>query len=703
MRLSIRWFLLLVVIVAAGNLSHLGSVSASEATAPLNPVDLTPAWLNVRPSDICVDGDYAYVSDELDGFHIFDISDPANPVWVNRIEVDGLACLDIVVDTGHAYVTTYSGLLIVDIGSPDSQGSAQVVRTIGEGLFEEITVSDGCAYLIERRQNEDSGLLHVVDIGVPESARITTSIEVLPWAKDVAVSDGVAYVTGGLDGGMQIIAIDPPESARVVNSVDTSHNAYGIAVSDGYTCVAGGSFGGLTIVGVDPLESAHVASVIDTQGRADQIAVSDGYIFLTGLHCLKVIEGALTDLPESAQIVRSVEVGHAGTPVGIAISGGYAYVADRDKGLQVFDIDPPESTELVSVTDTPSATDRILVSDDYAYVQDWSNGCMYIYDIAPASLARIVRTIRMAESGMARGPECLAVSGSYAYLLGIEPNDNSRKLHIVDISEPESASIVASVEMPFHALDMAITDGYAMVTIEPAGDLQIVDIDPVESAHIVSSLSLTDMPPPDGYVQAKVVNFAPPYVYVVAEDTHGGGTYLHVIDFGSPESPFIAGSIRIPYSAPITVSPDGYAYVLGSDAKDLQIIDVDPAEALTVVGSADLESLVDWVTDLDVSGGYAFLTNEYGRMLIADVDPPQSAYVEAYLDFPHWAYNSVLSGGYAYVADSKALLMVDIDPPESAYVVSSIEMPGFVHNVVVSGNYACVACGHGGLRIIKLW
>ncbi len=49
--------------------------------APINPEDITPPHLNFAPQDVRYAGDYLYVAGHVTGTHIFDMTDPLNPVW----------------------------------------------------------------------------------------------------------------------------------------------------------------------------------------------------------------------------------------------------------------------------------------------------------------------------------------------------------------------------------------------------------------------------------------------------------------------------------------------------------------------------------------------------------------------------------------------------------------------------------------------
>jgi hypothetical protein len=97
-----------------------------------NLVEVTPPWLNFIPQDIFVEGNYAYVAGGLKGLHIFNISDPLNPFWVNWVDIpvykyEGYA-YSVHVSGGYAFIAAgYSGLQIIDVDPPES---ASIVKSV---------------------------------------------------------------------------------------------------------------------------------------------------------------------------------------------------------------------------------------------------------------------------------------------------------------------------------------------------------------------------------------------------------------------------------------------------------------------------------------------------------------------------------------------------------------------------------------------
>ena len=413
-----------------------------------NPVDITPPWLNFSPSDVFIDGNYAYVAGGYNGLHIFDISDPLNPVWVNWVDTPDFAH-DVYVSGGYAYVAdNSSGLQIIDIEPPES---ASIVKTVDTPDWTNgVYVTGNYAYVT------DYSGLNIIDIDPPESASIVKTVDTVDWTTGVYVNGSYAYVTDY--SGLSVIDIDPPESASIMKTVDTSDWANGVYVTGGYAYVT--DYSGLNIIDIEPPESASIVKTVDTPDGASDVYVTGDYAYVAnGYSGLQI-----TDImpPESAYIVKTVD-----TPGGasdVNVTGDYAYVANGYSGLQITDIMPPESAFIVKTVGTPGGASDVYVTDGYAYVADPTSG-LQIIDIEPPESASIVKTVDT--PGWAYG---VYVTGAYAYVADYESG-----LHIIDIEPPESAYIMKTVDTTGYAMDVYVTGGYAYVADYGSG-LRIIKL-----------------------------------------------------------------------------------------------------------------------------------------------------------------------------------------------------------------------------------
>ena len=247
-----------------------------------NPVDVTPPWLKYSPIDVHVQGNYAYTAGRQNGLHIFDISNPLNPVWVNWVEMPEYTDANGVHASGDfAYLSIiFTGLVIVDINPPESAHIVKIIDTLEEAAY--VDVSGGYAYVVD--YNHDSGPdsesnygFQIIDIDPPESAYIVKTVYTPGAASRVDVTGGYAYVADGAYG-LQIFDIQPPGAAHIVKTVDLDQ-AYNVQVSSGYAYVAIYDYDsethlGLQIIDIDPLESAHIVNSVDIPDSAWRFYIS---------------------------------------------------------------------------------------------------------------------------------------------------------------------------------------------------------------------------------------------------------------------------------------------------------------------------------------------------------------------------------------------------------------------------------------------
>ena len=232
---------------------------------------------------------------------------------------------------------------------------------------------------------------------------------------------------------------------------------------------------------------------------------------------------------------------------------------------------------------------------------------------------------------------------------GLEEENNVILSATPNDSNPFNPVIVKSVDIPGEANGVYVTGGYAYVAVDYPGGLwpglQIIDVDPPESASIVKSV-----------------------------DTSGHAYEVYVTG--------------------------GYAYV-ADEYSGLQIIDVEPIGSASIVKSVDTPDIANGVY---VTGGYAYVADYGGGLQIIDVDPIGSASIVKSVDTLGVAYGVYVTGGYAYVAKEYfGLQIIDVEPIGSASIVKAVDTPGYSLGVYVTGGYAYVANFNGGLQIIKLW
>jgi len=96
---------------------------------------------------------------------------------------------------------------------------------------------------------------------------------------------------------------------------------------------------------------------------------------------------------------------------GVAIQDLYAYLADGDEGLRIFNISNPGLVNQEGVVDLPGFNERVAVYGDMALVTDASQNCVYIVDIFNKSKPLLKWTYKTLAI-----PRAVTVDGGIAYL-----------------------------------------------------------------------------------------------------------------------------------------------------------------------------------------------------------------------------------------------------------------------------------------------
>jgi len=143
----------------------------------------------------------------------------------------------------------------------------------------------------------------------------------------------------------------------------------------------------------------------------------------------EVAYGLNPNSPPPGGAARSAALGRFntdGSASRVAVSGGYAYVADGANGLVVINVSNPQRPVLSGWVDTTDAR-AVALSGIYAYIADGANGLVVINVSNPASPVKVGGRDT---SGIATG---IALRNNYAYVA-----DGIHELIVFDVSNPSS-------------------------------------------------------------------------------------------------------------------------------------------------------------------------------------------------------------------------------------------------------------------------
>ncbi len=588
-------------------------------------MDHVPPEINITPRDICISGTYAYVAGDINGLHIFDLSDPVNPAWIKKINLSGNSQA-VTVHDGYAYVATRDGgLVIVDVQPIESAHIAKIVNT--SLLAHDVVVSGDYAYVatstLAMWPPPDIGELVIVDIIPPESAEIVKTfstgsgtlkridfdsgyvyaggdgalrvIHVEPveltelvttismTTANIVVEDGYAYVLKG-NAGMAIVDITPPETAAIVHNVPLGDYSFGL-VLDGDTAYAAGRPQTLYKIDISSPEEAYVTGEIPIDGDYQNLAYVAGYVYVTNYDAgICVVD---VDPFESAFIANWVySTGYAQS---ITSDGNTAYVSNGRGPIQVIS-NPTSGTMEISAAlhSEPYGSwylTALAVKDGYLYAVNY--GSLLVFDVDPPELINLVHTV---DSLSAVLDAQIIIRDEFLYL------NAYNELVIIDITDPDSAYVVNSVETDNgYGIDgFAIGDGYAYVS---STDLNIIDIDPPGSASVIHTVDT------DWMAHGVAVSGCRAYVSVYES--------FKIIDITDPSTADIYYSW--PYSGNTGYTSEySNGFVLTAGYNKMDIIDItDPIPVL-----AGTISFPPYFESMTVVNDHAYIAYRYGIKIV---------------------------------------------------------------------------------------
>jgi len=361
-------------------------------------------------------GDYAYLTDA--NLHIYDVRNKKEPVEVSTFEcTEGL---DVYVEGDYAYVADdIDGLLIIDI--TDKTDPVQV------GLFgdcpraEKVFVDGDYAYV----SDFDTGMW-IIDISDKEDPVGMCNIPAQSSVENIFVSGDHAYVA---DWGecLSILDITDKGDPVEVGRYDTTASAYGIHVSGDHAYVTD-TRDGLQVIDISDIESPEVIGVCDPGFGGQDVFVHEDYAYVAsgggGLRIIDVIE---KDNPEEVAQLATLDDAEA-----VFVEGDHAYIADRDGGLRIIDISNKKNPSDMGFLITSDDAWDVFVQDDYAYVAIGRDG-MQIIDVSNKWLPVAVGHYQL-DSSSSHG---VYVDGNYAYVAygrnGLRIVDITNKLLPVEV------------------------------------------------------------------------------------------------------------------------------------------------------------------------------------------------------------------------------------------------------------------------------
>ena len=298
-------------------------------------------------------------------------------------------------------------------------------------------------------------------------------------------------------------------------------------------------------------------------GNAFGIAVAGNFAYLANFN-----DGLrIYDISDPANPV-SVGNTNNGLASGVAVSGNSAFVADSADGLRIYDVSNPVNPVSVGNTNNGATALAVTVSRNLAYLANGSDG-LRIYDVSnPANPVNLGHTVTNA-IGVASS---VAVANNVAYLA-----NGSDGLRVYDVSNPANPVNVGSANNAGLALGVAVS-GNLLVLANGFDGLRLYD---VSSATDPFSIGNAPILTGDAYAVTLFGSFA-----VLANFDDG----LHFYDLTQPANPaFFASTNNGGIARGIAIAGN-YAY-LANGLDGLRVYFLQPQLTVTNIGT---NTVISW-------------------------------------------------------------------------------------------------------------
>jgi len=402
-------------------------------------------------SDIEVVDDLAFLANGSTGVEIIDVSDPANPVWVNSL---GSFADNIEVIGNVAFLEQSRGYMAIDISDPSNpvQLGRLVVDTYPWLNPHKLSVAGNLA--IVALKEWDSAINLVFDISDP--------------ANPVSVGE---------------VGFGEPNVA-VVNDVEVVGNL-------AYMALSYGSVSWLWVTSCPGCLPEEGFVELESGGAARDVEVVGNLAFLArGPSGLEIF-----DVSDPANPARVGGLDTSGFVMDVEVVGNLAFVADGTAGLLVIDVSDPANPIRVGGFDTIDRATDVEINGERIYLADGARG-LVILEIVRNDPPRPVVQIEPAAHIVNDNEETLIISvnNTNAVVLldgSLSSDPDGDPISFFWFEEPElnllskemETIIVADVGQ--HAITLVVNDGrdsatasviFQVITAAQAVEQLILDV-----------------------------------------------------------------------------------------------------------------------------------------------------------------------------------------------------------------------------------
>ncbi len=506
-----------------------------DASNPSEPIQVGACDFPGSIYDICVNGNYAYVSNHEYGLRVIDFSNPQLPVDIGLYTVPGhteyVECHNNYLFLTNNNSGINDGLIVFDISNPFSLIYVGLLDIMGD--TGNMDIINDYIYII----SNDNYCIGIVDINNAILPNIVGTIETEGLCSGLVISDSVLFIEDHLGNGYGIYIYDISNPTNPVFRADHPIQSwpYHITASNdvlyiGFKSVSSYTVCWLQLIDVSDPSSPSDLTTCGNKGRIYYSAINDSIAFVTlqrgGLGIVNI------ENPSAPFEIINMDIN---TTKDLVLIDEYLYLA-VDCGLYAIDVSDPYNPSIIGAISLGIVPlDHLFVANNIAYIVQGSDELTMIDINDPSSLVLIASydTNYLIDD--------LYIEDNYAFVAA----DNSGYL-ILDVSDPYSVFEVSISTVPGNANDVALENGFSYV-VTSAG-LSVFDISDPYFPEDVGFLSIPGF--------ARQIEIQESFAYLAMDS---GG--LHIVNINNPIEPVEVGFYETPGTARGVDVMDGYAYV----------------------------------------------------------------------------------------------------------------------------------------------
>lgn len=241
-----------------------------DVSDPANPVNIAHTNNPGPAEDVVVSGNYAYLANAGDGLRIYDISNPTNPFSVGQVYHSAPA-LALVLTSNYVYVAAANAVQVFEVSNPAAPYFSAATFASFSSVYG-VDVSGGYVYFVDGVNG--LYIYAVGDLVRPLSHIVNGS---LPYSTWVTVSGKFAYVANGNDG-LRVYNVTNALAPINVGHANTGGFAYAVTLAGNYAFVSQSN--GIRVYDVTDPSRPIAAGATTTTGQAYNLAVSGDYIYV---------------------------------------------------------------------------------------------------------------------------------------------------------------------------------------------------------------------------------------------------------------------------------------------------------------------------------------------------------------------------------------------------------------------------------------